>query len=425
MAELAPAGAVGAGATSGRTVPKRRYAAIEVRDLEKTFRIPRQQVNTFKERALHPFRRAQYEELNVLRGITFDVLEGEFFGIVGRNGSGKSTLLKCLAGIYRSDAGTIRVAGRISPFIELGVGFNPDLTARENVVINAVMMGLTPREARARFDQVLEFAELQDFVDLKLKNYSSGMQVRLAFAVMVQSGAEILLIDEVLAVGDAAFQQRCFDEFRRLRDEGRTIVLVTHDMAIVDRFCHRAMLITNGQIETIGAPGQVGQRYLERNFEVMSQTSESITQSSVAGASAEIAEIWVENDAGMRVETVPHGQPLHLHARIDVHGRVNEPIVDIWVDDENDARVFATSTRPWPEAPPAEAGQSLHVRVDLDNRLAGGRYHIGCSLLSGSAQLAVVALVNRHKPFVVYGSGHVFGLVAIDHELHVDRETGA
>src|SRR3954463_5080716 len=267
MAELAPPGAVGAGATSGRTVPKRRYATIEVRDLQKTFRIPRHQVSTFKERALHPFRRTTYDELNVLRGISFDVLEGEFFGIVGRNGSGKSTLLKCLAGIYRSDAGTIRVAGRISPFIELGVGFNPDLTARDNVVINAVMMGLTPREARARFDEIIEFAELEDFVDLRLKNYSSGMQVRLAFAVMVQSGAEVLLIDEVLAVGDAAFQQRCLDEFSRLRREGRTIVLVTHDMQTVEQFCHRAMLITDGEIEMIGDPGKVGQRYLERNFE--------------------------------------------------------------------------------------------------------------------------------------------------------------
>src|SRR3954454_21302687 len=288
MAELAPVGAVGAGATSGRKVPKRRYAAVEVRDLEKTFRIPRQQVNTFKERALHPFRRTAYEELQVLRGITFDVLEGEFFGIVGRNGSGKSTLLKCLAGIYRSDAGTIRVAGRISPFIELGVGFNPDLTARENVVINAVMMGLTPREARARFDQVIEFAELEDFVDLKLKNYSSGMQVRLAFAVMVQSGAEILLIDEVLAVGDAAFQQRCLDEFRRLREEGRTIVLVTHDMTIVDRFCHRAMLISDGEIELIGDPPRVGQRYLQRSFEGMAAAEDDGTVAQ-EGERAEIA----------------------------------------------------------------------------------------------------------------------------------------
>src|SRR4051794_29923182 len=265
MAELAPAGAVSPGAAAQRQSPARRYTAIEVRDLDKTFRIPKEQISTFKERALHPFRRTRHDELHVLRGISFDVLEGEFFGIVGRNGSGKSTLLKCLAGIYGADAGQIRVAGRLSPFIELGVGFNPDLTARDNVVINAVMMGLTPREARARFDEIIEFAELEDFVDLRLKNYSSGMQVRLAFAVMVQSGAEVLLIDEVLAVGDAAFQQRCLDEFGRLRREGRTIVLVTHDMEMVARFCHRAMLITSGEIEMIGDPSRVGQRYLERN----------------------------------------------------------------------------------------------------------------------------------------------------------------
>src|SRR4051812_48207695 len=329
MAELAPAGAVGAGATSGRKVPKRRYAAIEVRDLEKTFRIPRQQVNTFKERALHPFRRTAYEELQVLRGITFDVLEGEFFGIVGRNGSGKSTLLKCLAGIYRSDAGTIRAAGRISPFIELGVGFNPDLTARENVVINAVMMGLSPGEARARFDSIIAFAELESFVDLKLKNYSSGMQVRLAFSVMVQSDPEILLIDEVLAVGDAAFQQRCFDEFERLRREGRTVVLVTHDMDMVRRFCDRAMLLTDGQIETTGPSDLVAQRYLERNFEHFRTGEVQVAGDRPDGRPrAEIADIWLENEGGMRVDTVPHGETLHLHALIDVHDHVPEPIVD-------------------------------------------------------------------------------------------------
>src|SRR3954466_4606116 len=332
MAELAPAGAVDAGAASGRKGPARRYAAIEVRDLQKTFRIPRHQISTFKERALHPFRRTAYDELHVLRGISFDVLEGEFFGIVGRNGSGKSTLLKCLAGIYRADAGSIRAAGGISPFIELGVGFNPDLTARENVVINAVMMGLSPREARARFDKIIAFAELEDFVDLKLKNYSSGMQVRLAFSVMVQSGSEILLIDEVLAVGDAAFQQRCLDEFRRLRNEGRTIVLVTHDMAIVERFCHRAMLISDGEIELIGDPPRVGQRYLQRNFEGMAAAEDDGTVAQ-EGERAEIAEIWLENESGMRIESAPHGQRLQMHARIDVHARGPEPGVDLWVED--------------------------------------------------------------------------------------------
>ena len=424
MPELVPPGAASdASAREARTPgPAHRVSAIEVRDLEKTFRIPKQQVHTLKERALHPFRRGTYDELDVLRGMSFDVQQGEFFGIVGRNGSGKSTLLKCMAGIYRADAGQIRVAGRLAPFIELGVGFNPDLTARENVVINAVMMGLTPREARARFDEIVAFAELEDFVGLKLKNYSSGMQVRLAFAVMVQSGAEVLLIDEVLAVGDAAFQQRCLDEFHRLREEGRTIVLVTHDMEMVERFCHRAMLITDGQIELIGDPGRVGRRYLERNFEHFRTSEVEIADRTEQGERATIADVWLENESGMRVDTAPHGQRLHLHARIDVHDHVREPIVDFWVDDEEDARIFATSTRPWQEKPPLEPGDRLDVTVEVDNRLASGRYHIGCSLLSGSAALDIVALVNRHKAFVVYAGDHVYGLVALDHELRVERQ---
>ena len=416
MAELASTGATQSAAPSG---PASRQAAIEVRDLEKTFRIPHHQAHTLKERALHPFRRTTYQELHVLRGISFDVLQGEFFGIVGRNGSGKSTLMKCMAGIYGADAGEIRIAGRVSPFIELGVGFNPDLTSRENVVINAVMMGLTPREARARFDSIIDFAELGDFVDLKLKNYSSGMQVRLAFAVMVQSGSEVLLIDEVLAVGDAAFQQRCLDEFRRLRDEGRTIVLVTHDMEMVERFCHRAMLISGGEIEMIGDPGRVGARYLERNFEHFRTTT---SEDGVAsGPRAGITDVWLENDIGTRVDTAPHGQRLHLRARMEIHDSVEEPIVDFWVDDEEGARVFATSTRPWADKPPLAPGEALDIAVDVENRLAPGRYHIGCSLLSGSAALEVVALVNRHKPFVVYGPDLVYGLVQLDHELRVDR----
>ncbi|HMS73148.1 MAG TPA: ATP-binding cassette domain-containing protein, partial [Baekduia sp.] len=184
--------------------------AIEVADLSKTFRLPHEQVHTLKERVIHPFRRPEIERFEALRGVSFDVRQGEFFGIVGRNGSGKSTLLKCLAGIYAADSGRIAVAGRVSTFIELGVGFNMDLPARDNILINATMLGLTQREAKARTDAILEFAELENFVDLKLKNYSSGMLVRLAFSVMIQVDADVLLIDEVLAVGDASFQQKCF-----------------------------------------------------------------------------------------------------------------------------------------------------------------------------------------------------------------------
>ncbi len=223
-------------------------------------------MHTLKERALHPFKRTEYDELRALRGVSFSVPHGEFFGIVGRNGSGKSTLLKCLAGIYTIDGGELEVHGRLSPFIELGVGFNPDLSARENVMINAIMLGLSRREARRRFDEIIAFAELEDFVDLKLKNYSSGMSVRLGFSVAIQVDAEILLVDEVLAVGDAAFQHKCFEQFQRLKDENRTIVFVTHDMAAVERFCDRAMVIEHGRLTEIGAPADIARAYNQLNF---------------------------------------------------------------------------------------------------------------------------------------------------------------
>src|SRR5918999_1830516 len=200
-----------------------RPVVIEVREVAKAFRIPQHRIDTLKERALHPLARSDHRELRALRGVTFDVHAGEFFGIVGRNGSGKSTLLKIMSSIYRADGGRIRMAGRLAPFIELGVGLNPELTSRENVVLNGVMMGLGRREAQRRLDAVLDFAELREFTDLKLKNYSSGMMVRLAFAVMVEADADIMLVDEVLAVGDAAFAQKCMDVFREKREAGRHV----------------------------------------------------------------------------------------------------------------------------------------------------------------------------------------------------------
>ena len=177
--------------------------AVSIDGVSKTFRLPHQHYSTLKERMLHPLRSTTYDELRAVQDVSIEIAEGEFFGIVGRNGSGKSTLLKCIAGIYRMDTGQISIAGRLSPFIELGVGFNPDLNARDNVIINAIMLGLSRKQARKRFEHVVAFAELEDFIDLRLKNYSSGMLVRLAFAIAIQVDAEILLIDEVLAVGDA------------------------------------------------------------------------------------------------------------------------------------------------------------------------------------------------------------------------------
>src|SRR5215217_2035161 len=282
--------------------------AIVVEGLTKSFRRPHEQMHTLKERVLHPFRRTTFDELAAVRDVSFEVERGEFFGIVGRNGSGKSTLLKLLAGIYAADRGDIYMDGRVSTFIELGVGFNPDLAARDNVIINGVMLGLTPRQALERYDEVMAFAELEAFADLKLKNYSSGMQVRLAFAVMIQVDADILIVDEVLAVGDVAFQQKCFDVFNRLRDDGKTILFVTHDMSAVQRFCHRAMLLDRGEVVRIGEPDEVAATYVDLSFAAGSEEPVEERVERGGDGTAELIEAWWEDEHGERRSMVHQGR---------------------------------------------------------------------------------------------------------------------
>jgi ABC-type polysaccharide/polyol phosphate transport system ATPase subunit len=235
--------------------------AVEVVGVEKAFRLPHEQRTTLKEYFLHPFHRTTYEQQRALDGVSFEVAEGEFFGIVGPNGSGKSTLLKVLAGIYRQDTGTVRVDGLLSPFIELGVGFNPELTARDNILINGTLLGLTRRQIKDRFDEIVGFGGLERFVDQKLKNYSSGMQLRLAYSIAIQVDFDILLLDEVLAVGDQEFQERCFETLAAIRAEGKTIVFVSHDLGAIRDHCDRAMLLIDGRIRAIGLPDDVLNRY--------------------------------------------------------------------------------------------------------------------------------------------------------------------
>ena len=376
-------------------------SAVRVRGLHKTFLIPHQQVHTIKERVLHPLRRIEHDDLHVLDGIDFEVAPGEFFGIVGRNGSGKSTLLKVLAGIYRADAGEIEIKGRLAPFIELGVGFNPELTARENVIINAVMMGLSPRQARARFDHIVAFAELEEFVDLRLKNYSSGMQVRLAFSVMVESDADVMLIDEVLAVGDAAFQQKCLDVFYRLREEGKTILLVTHDMGMVERFCHRAMMLRDGRVDRMGDPQDVGRRYLQINFaEHIGLDFEQLD-----APAASVREVWCSGPDGARVDSVAHGRPLALNAVIQAHEDIVAPLVELWLADREGNRVFvATSTEAGGVPATLRAGGSLEVNILLEEpRVASERWYVGCAIKRGSAGVEIVALLERATDILIYG----------------------
>ena len=236
-------------------------SAIRADRLDKRFRIPLDRSTTLKYRITHWRSSARYRDLYALRSVTFDVPEGQFLGITGPNGCGKSTLLKILSRIYEPDAGTIDVNGHVSAFLELGVGFNPELTARENIFLGGAILGLTRAQLSPRVDAILHFADLEDFADLKLKNYSSGMQVRLAFTVAVLAEAPILLMDEVLAVGDANFQEKCFDIFNRFRAEGRTIVLVSHDLTVLERYCDRLLLMSHGQIVEDGSAADVAKVY--------------------------------------------------------------------------------------------------------------------------------------------------------------------
>jgi ABC-type polysaccharide/polyol phosphate transport system ATPase subunit len=242
--------------------------AIDVNAVSKTFWIPHEQRARLKEYVVHPFRRVVHERNDVLRDVSFSVETGEFFGVIGPNGSGKSTLLKVLAGIYRADAGHVRISGRLSPFIELGVGFNPEFSARTNIEVNGMLMGLTRRQVAERFDAILEFAGLERFVDQQLKNYSSGMLLRLAYSVAIQVPSEILLLDEALAVGDAEFQQKCFDTFEQMRLDGKTVVFVSHDLSAVSRFCDRALLLRHGEVAAIGDPDDVIDEYRPELAEV-------------------------------------------------------------------------------------------------------------------------------------------------------------
>ena len=227
---------------------------IELDRVSKTFMLPHERRTTLKEYVLHPLHRVDYERQVALRDVSFAVARGEFFGVIGPNGSGKSTLLKVIAGIYRQDEGTVRVKGRLSPFIELGVGFNPELTARDNIVINGTLLGMGKTELQERFESIVEFAGLARFVDQKLKNFSSGMQVRLAFAIAIQVDFDVLLLDEVLAVGDVEFQAKCFAAFDKIIEARKTIVLVTHDLESILKLADRALVLHDGNVDFVGAP---------------------------------------------------------------------------------------------------------------------------------------------------------------------------
>lgn len=313
--------------------------AVKVDHVSKYFKLPTEATSSLRTALVNRFKGIKgYKEQHVLKDISFDVEEGDFFGILGRNGSGKSTLLKIISQIYVPEKGSVTVNGKLVSFIELGVGFNPELTGRENVYMNGALLGFTPKEIDAMYDDIVDFAELHEFMNQKLKNYSSGMQVRLAFSVAIKAQGDILILDEVLAVGDEAFQRKCNDYFMERKKSGKTTILVTHDMAAVKKYCNKAVLIEKGLVKALGSPEDVANQYSVDNAVVTIHSDNEEKEEVNAGSVVENLQVKLLSPA-----TIHQNDSIEFEVSYDVKDDVVTYLVfsmtdidrNIWIYNDN------------------------------------------------------------------------------------------
>jgi ABC-2 type transport system ATP-binding protein len=352
--------------------------AISVKRVSKSFRLPHERTYTLKSAFLNAVRGGSksYSVQKALSGISFDVKKGEFFGIVGRNGSGKSTLLKLLAGIYQPTKGTIGLEGRLVPFIELGVGFNGELTGRENVYLNGALFGFTKSEIDAMYPDIVGFAELDQFMDQKLKNYSSGMQVRLAFSMATRAKADILLVDEVLAVGDADFQRKCFDYFRALKKSKTTVVFVSHDMNAVREYCDRAILIEDSKLVFSGTAEKVASEYIKMFTPKAEDQEQEVGAKRWGTGAVRYTKVKVRKEGeGRKAKIIITTQAT---AKTDVES----PIFGFLVRDAAGNAILGTNNQiAHHDVPDLKAGESIEVEWQFDNILSDGKHYVEPSVI--------------------------------------------
>lgn len=358
--------------------------AIRVVDIHKSFKLPHEKQSSIKGVVVNVFNRNRsFEQQHVLKGISFDVKQGEFFGIVGRNGSGKSTLLKLLAGIYTPDHGTITVNGGLTPFIELGVGFNPELTGRENVYLNGALLGFNRKDMDGMYDEIVNFAELEKFMDQKLKNYSSGMQVRLAFSIAIRAKSDILVLDEVLAVGDEAFQRKCRDYFRDIKNSKQTVVLVTHDMKAVTDYCDRAMLVSDGELKMIDSPRVVSEAYHNLNNEVFSGESGAVPVSEDSiEAEARVSKIVARDpETGKAKRFFKPGEDIEVEVHYKLSQDINGGVIDLGFSlGKSGAYHFYTdSTSLNQKKVTGKAGETVKITCRVRNSFLPGTFYVATS----------------------------------------------
>lgn len=379
--------------------------AIEVKDIHKEFILPQTKNSSIKHAFVNIVKRNKKTVQKVLDGVSFTVEKGDFFGVVGRNGSGKSTMLKLLAGVYAPTSGEVLINGKLTPFIELGVGFNPELSGRDNVFLNGALLGFTHKEMEAMYDDIVEFAELEPFMDQKLKNYSSGMQVRLAFSVAIRARSDIMVFDEVLAVGDEAFQRKCLDVFERYKAEGQTVILVTHDMATVERFCNKAVLISDGKIIESGNATLVARRYSRLN-------NDAIDKSELERVRPldDIFDITLKDARGKVCNRFRIGEVVRIEVRYKPRRALESIGVNIFK--RSGEHITGRNSR-YSTPNSVQKERSLTVEYQLD--IAPGRYFVYPEAFLRSGENHLIQIDG--PSFVVEGDREWSGLVPLEYSI--------
>ena len=365
-------------------VQHEKQIAIGVKDISKSFKLPLEKASSLKQAIFNTLRGEKgYEEHQVLRDISFNIYKGDFIGIVGRNGSGKSTLLKLMAQIYCPDSGQIDIDGVLVPFIELGVGFSPELTGHDNVYLNGALMGFSTKEIDAMYDDIVEFAELGAFMEQKIKNYSSGMLVRLAFSMAIRAQSDILLLDEILAVGDEAFQRKCYAYFAKLRREKKTVVLVTHSMDSVQRFCNRAILIHDGDLKIDGTPLEVAQAYQELNsqrLDLQNLEGQFVGSENSVEKSAESEELerQKKENIDLKIEHSVNNEKLVFDLTLMPHRHLEDAVLTFVINSEVGEIVFRVASDDKNVNVPIsfDEGKVVQAHIAIDNIFPNGVFSV-------------------------------------------------
>lgn len=400
--------------------------AVAIKNIHKEFILPQSKNSTFKQTVVNIVKNNNKVTQKVLNGVSFDIKKGEFFGIVGRNGSGKSTLLKTIAGVYSPTEGEIKLNGTLAPFIELGVGFNPELSGRDNVYLNGALLGFNRRQMDEMYDDIVEFAELEPFMGQKLKNYSSGMQVRLAFSVAIRAKSDILLIDEVLAVGDANFQKKCINVFSDLKSQGRTIIFVTHSMDYVREFCDQVAVIDSGKLLFKGESEKAIDIYNKLNFDKAKLETESENRKKkghierFGNGSAEITSYKIFNSNGLETSSLSAGKKFSIELDVSFKNNVDNPAIGVMFRKMPNENLFGINTLyKKVKIGKKKSGDTVKINASGIMPLAAGSYFVSFSIsdAKSASEYSELDILNNIMKVDIDGS-QCWGL--IDSEVNIE-----